>query len=159
MLHFTDLILRVSEINDNLLAADADHRKGDDQAAINRYQRIGRIIDDLRYEKSMLFDETVRVWEKSTFPKDFRHVPGGREKFVHQIDRDFYYGNKTMDLSYIFEIEEQLGLFGLPAEAVSCHGGYTEGEDPVVGVFESLSPGGLKDSKTRRLQTPESSAK
>jgi len=30
---------------------------------------------------------------------------------VHQIDRDFYYGNKTMDLSYIFEVEEQLGLF------------------------------------------------
>jgi hexosaminidase len=111
MLHFTDLILRVNEINDNLLAADADHRKGEDQAAINRYQRIGRIIDDQRYEKSILFDETVRVWEKSTFPKDFRHIPGGREKFVHQIDRDFYYGNKTMDLSYIFELEERLRLF------------------------------------------------
>ncbi len=111
MLHFTDLVLRVGEINDNLLAADADHRKGDDQAAITRYQRIGRIVDDLRYEKSLVFDETVRVWEKSTFPKDFRHVPGGREKFVHQIDRDFYCGNKTMDLSYIFEVEEQLGLF------------------------------------------------
>jgi hypothetical protein len=111
MLHFTDLILRISEINDNLLAADADHRKDDNQAAITRYQRIGRIIDDVRYEKSVLFDETVRVWEKSTFPKDFRHIPGGREKFVHQIDRDFYYGNKTTDLSYIFEVEEQLGLF------------------------------------------------
>ena len=111
VLHFTDLILRVNEINDNLLAADNDHRKGEDQSAINRYQRIGRIIDDLRYEHSRLFEETERVWEKSTFPKDFRHIPGGREKFVHQIDRDFYYGNKTMDLSYIFEIEEQLGLF------------------------------------------------
>ncbi len=111
-LHFTDVILGISDINDNLLAAEADHRKGEDQAAINRYQRIGRIIDDLRYEKSALFDETVRVWEKSTFPKDFRDIPGGRERFVHQIDRDFYYGNKTMDLSYMFEIEEQLGLFG-----------------------------------------------
>jgi hexosaminidase len=111
MLHFTDLILSINEINDNLMAADADHRKGDDQAAINRYHRIGRIIDDLRYNKSILFDETVRIWEKSMFPKDFRDIPGGREKFVHQVDRDFYYGNKTMDLSYIFEIEEQIGFF------------------------------------------------
>ncbi len=111
LLHFTDLILRLNELNENLLAADSDHRKGDNPAAINRYQRIGRIIDDLRYEKSTLFDETVQIWEKSTFPKDFRHIPGGRERFVHQIDRDFYYGNKTMDLSYIFEVEEQLGLF------------------------------------------------
>lgn len=111
MLHFTDMILRITEINENLLAADADHKKGDDQSAINRYHRIGRTIDDLRYEKSVLFEETVRVWEKSTFPKDFRHIPGGRERYVHQIDRDFYYGNKTMDLSYIFEVEEQLGLF------------------------------------------------
>jgi hexosaminidase len=112
MLHFTDLILGINEINENLLAADADHQKKDDQAAIHRYQRIGRIVDDLRYEKSQIFDETVRVWEKSTYPKDFRHIPGGRDRFVHQIDRDFYYGNKTMDLSYIFEVEEQLGLFG-----------------------------------------------
>ncbi len=110
-LHFTDLILRVDEINENLLAAMRDHQKGDDQAAINRYQRAGRIIDDQRYEKSLLFDDTVRIWEKSTYPKDFRQIPGGRERFVHQIDRDFYYGNKTMDLSYIFEVEEKLGLF------------------------------------------------
>jgi len=110
-LHFSNLILRVNEINESLLAAMADHQKGDDQSAINRYQRVGRIIDDLRYEKSTLFDETVRVWEKSTYPRDFRHIPGGREKFVHQIDRDFYYGNKTMDLSYVFEVEEKLGLF------------------------------------------------
>lgn len=110
-LHFSNLILRLDEINENLLAAMNDHRKGDDQAAINRYQRIGRIIDDLRYQKSLRFEETVRVWEKSTYPKDFRNIPGGREKYVHQIDRDFYYGNKTMDLSYIFEVEEKLGLF------------------------------------------------
>lgn len=110
-LHFTDLILRVDEINENLLAAMSDHQKGDDQTAINRYQQVGRIIDDLRYEKALLFDDTVRVWEKSTYPKDFREIPGGREKLVHQIDRDFYYGNKTMDLSYIFEVEEKLGLF------------------------------------------------
>jgi hypothetical protein len=88
-----------------------DHQKSDDQTAINRYHRIGRIIDDLRHKKSVLFDETVRVWEKSIYPKDFRHIPGGRDKFVHQIDRDFYYGNKTMDLSYIFEVEEKLPLF------------------------------------------------
>ena len=110
-LHFTDLILRLDEINGSLLGAMSDHQKGDDQTAINRYQRIGRIIDDLRYEKSMLFDDTVRVWEKSTYPRDFRHIPGGRDRFVHQIDRDFYYGNKTMDLSYIFEVEGKLGLF------------------------------------------------
>ena len=30
---------------------------------------------------------------------------------MHQIDRDFHYGNKTMDLSYIFVVEEKLGLF------------------------------------------------
>ncbi|HSB14615.1 MAG TPA: glycoside hydrolase family 20 zincin-like fold domain-containing protein [Bryobacteraceae bacterium] len=111
MLHFTKLVLSIGEIDENLQAAMHDHQKGDDQAAINRYHRIGRIIDDLRHEKSALFDETVQVWEKSTYPKDFRHVPGGRDKFVHQIDRDFYYGNKTMDLSYIFEVEEKLPLF------------------------------------------------
>jgi hypothetical protein len=111
VLHFTDLILSINEINENLLAADAEHRKGEDQAAINRYQRIGRIIEDLHYDKSVLFDETVRIWEKSTFPKDFRDIPGGREKFVHEVDLANYYGNKTMDLNYIFEIEEQLGLF------------------------------------------------
>jgi hexosaminidase len=129
-LHFTDLVLRINEINDNLLAADADHRKGDDQAAINRYQRIGRIIDDLRYEKSILFDETVRVWEKSTFPKDFRDIPGGREKLVHQIDRDFYYGNKTMDLSYIFEVEEQLGLFAYQQKLYRIAVGRLRGRNP-----------------------------
>ena len=111
MLHFTDMILNIDEINGNLLVAEADHLKGDDQAAINRYHRIGSIIDNLRYDKSVLFDETVRIWEKSTFPKDFRDIPGGREKFVHQVDRENYYGNKTMDLNYIFEIEEQLCLF------------------------------------------------
>ena len=110
-LHFTDLILRVDDINENLLAAMTDHQKGDDQAAINRYQQVGRIIDDLRYEKQMLYQDTVRVWEKSTYPKDFRHIPGARQRHVHQIDRDFYYANKTMDLSYIFEVEEKLGLF------------------------------------------------
>jgi hypothetical protein len=111
ILHFTDLILSINEINGNLLSAYADHQNGADQSAINRYQRIGRIIDDLRYNKSNLFDETVRIWEKSMFPKDFRDIPGGREKFVHQIDLANYYGNKTMDLNYIFEIEEQIGLF------------------------------------------------
>lgn len=111
MLHFTKLVLSIGEIDENLQAAMRDHEKNDDQAAINRYHWIGRIIDDLRHEKSVLFDETVRVWEKSTYPKDFRHVPGGREKFVHRIDRDFYYANKTIDLSYIFEIEEKLPLF------------------------------------------------
>lgn len=111
ILHFTDVILDINEINENLLLADADHRKGDDQSAINRYQRIGRIIEDLRFEKSGLYDETVRTWEKSTFPKDFRDIPGGRERFVHQVDLANYYGNKTMDLTYIFEVEEQIGFF------------------------------------------------
>jgi len=111
ILHFTDVILDINEINENLLLADTDHRKGDDQSAINRYQRIGRIIEDLRFEKSVLYDETVRTWEKSTFPKDFRDIPGGRERFVHQVDLANYYGNKTMDLTYIFEVEEQIGFF------------------------------------------------
>jgi hexosaminidase len=111
MLHFSDLVLRIDEINQNLLAAMSDHQKGDDQGAISRYQRIGRIIDDLRFEESLLLHDTMRVWEKSTYPKDFRHIPGGRQRFVHQIDRDFYYGNKTMDLTYIFDVEEKLGLF------------------------------------------------
>jgi len=111
MLHFADLILRLNEINENVLAAQSDHQKGDDRAAMERYHRIGRIIDDLRHEKESLYDETVRVWEKSTYPKDFRHVAGGRQSFVHQIDRDFYYGNKTMDLTYVFEVEEKLPLF------------------------------------------------
>ncbi len=111
MLHFTDLVLRIEEINEHLIAAQRDHEKGDTVAAMERYHRIGRIIDDLRFEKATLYEETVRVWEKSTYPKDFRHIPGGREKFVHQIDLGFVYGNKTMDLSYIFEVEEKLGLF------------------------------------------------
>jgi len=110
-LHFTDLILAINEINDNLLAARADHAAGNDVSAVDRYQRIGRIIDDLRYRKERLFADTVRIWEKSTYPKDFRDIPGGRERALHQIGRDFYYGNKTMDLSYIFEVEEKLGLF------------------------------------------------
>ncbi len=112
LLHFTELVLSINEINDNLLAADADHKKGDDQSAMNHYQHAGRIIEDLRYEKSRLFDETVRVWGKSVFPKDFSHIPGGREKFVHQIDLSNYIGNRTMDLDYNFEVEESLGLFG-----------------------------------------------
>jgi hexosaminidase len=111
LLHFTDVILSISEINDNLLSAYADHQKGADPSALNRYQKIGRIIEDLRYDKSRLFDETVRIWEKSMYPKDCGNIPGGREKFVHQIDLSNYYGNKTMDLNYIFEIEEQIGLF------------------------------------------------
>ena len=111
LLHFTDVILAIHGINEKLLAAQADHQKGDDPAAMSRYNQIARIIEDLRYEKSALYAETQAVWEKSMFPKDFRHIPGGREKYVHQIDRDFYYGNKTMDLDYIFEVEEKLGLF------------------------------------------------
>ncbi len=110
-LHFTDLVLRIAEIDSHLAAAEREHRAGDDQAAVNRYHRIGRIIDDLRREKALLLRDTVRTWEKSMYPRDFRHIPGGWERFVHQIGRDNYYANKTIDLSYIFEIEEKLPLF------------------------------------------------
>jgi hypothetical protein len=112
ILHFTDVILDLNEIDENLLAAKAEHLKGNDPSAFKRYQKIGRIIEDLRYEKSQLYNETVRVWEKSMYPKDCSNVPGGREKFVHEVDLANYYGNKTMDMNYVFEVEEGLGLFG-----------------------------------------------
>jgi hypothetical protein len=111
-LHYTDLILRLNDIDDALLAAQADHAKGDDPAALERYYRAIRILEDLRYEKSLLYEETVKTWEKSTFPRDFRHIPGGRERYVYQADREYYYGSKSMDLTFVFEVEEKLGLFG-----------------------------------------------
>jgi hypothetical protein len=110
LLHFSDLILGIAEINAELVAAQDDHQRGQDASAIGRYQRASRILEDLRYSRASVYDETVRVWEKSTYPKDFRDLPGGRERFVHQVDRDLYYANKTMDLSYIFEVEDKLGL-------------------------------------------------
>jgi hexosaminidase len=111
-LHFTDVILRLNEIDEAFRAAQSDHRRGDDSAAMNRYQRAARILEDLRAEKEALYAETVRVWEKSTFPRDYRQIPGGRERYVFYVDRELYYGNKSIDLAYIFEVEERLGLYG-----------------------------------------------
>ncbi len=109
--HFADLILKINLINENLMQAERDHTRDDNASAVNRYQEIGRTIDDLLFEQQELYKHTEAVWEKSSYPKDFRQVPGGRARWVHQIDRDFYYANKTMDLSYIFEVENKLGLF------------------------------------------------
>lgn len=110
-LHCTTGILRTGRMNELLLQAEQDHRNGDHAAALDRYQAIGRIIDDWLFDREQLDAETVRVWDQARFPKDFRHVPGARDRFVHRIDRSNCFENMTMDLTHILQVERRLGLF------------------------------------------------
>jgi len=109
--HFSKVILGVGAVNEHVIQAEQAHLRGDDRTAIDHYLAVTQIIDGLLYEQRVLLDETTQVWNQSRYPKDSGHVQGGRRDFIWKVDRSNYYGNKTVDLSYIFEVEKMLGLF------------------------------------------------
>ena len=96
----------------------ASHRDAID--ALNEAQRI---VEDNLAERHKVYDDLVRVWEKTRLPKG---MDTEDKKYFFRQDRARHFANRRPDMSYLICDEQMLGLEEYLAELKNYSQWYAE---------------------------------
>ncbi len=104
--HTARTYLALSELENAITDAHRQHFVSH-VSAYAAFERAERIIETNLKERDTVFDDLVKVWEKTRLPKGLS-TPD--KKFFHQQDRARHFAFRTPDMTYLIYDERRLGL-------------------------------------------------